>query len=1564
MRTITKYLIVCLAVAGGLLGVTSVNSETQLFFNTVLNDVLLNKRNALKERPEDRVYVSTDKPFYTPGETIWYTAFVRDGASLEASTKSDLIHVQLLDPKGSIVKEYKLIGEKGIAKGEFDLGSSAAGGLYTLRAQTQWMLNDPRPAIFEKEIQVQRVVLPRLKMKLDYEKDGYGAGDKVKADLTLETNENVPLKFKPFDYVISIDGKKQSKKSSQTDAEGKHAITFSLPSDLKTNDALLNVMIQYQGQTESVSRAVPITMHDIQLSFFPEGGDLVAGLESRVAFKALDKHGKPTDISGEVVAADGSVLTTFESTHDGMGVFNLMPKEGKLYSVNITQPKGISKQYDIPEAGESSLVLTINDIQKDDIFGHIYSSLDQSTSMVVAVRGKEYFRTTVSLKKGKNNFSIPLDKMPAGVAQITLFDQAAAPIVERLAFINDHKQLSVSIKTNKEKYSPREKVTMTIETHDQNGTPVSSDLALSVVDDQLLSFADNKSSDILSWLLVEADLHGDIHEPDFYFDIENKDRHEALDLVMMTNGWRRFTWTEMANLPAAQMPSEQTVIAGQVMKPSTRKGLKGAKVVIKHNGKKSETYTDVDGKFEFANVDLSNGAAEITIKKRRHQPQSQQIGMYVSNLTYYLYPRPDAVANYQLKKSNSIRPAAGAVPPPAPPVVMEVPEEEIFDFEDDAIAIEEVAEFEAEEKLERPKRPADKAVGAIAAVTAGVAQADEGREITVRGSRGGDDAVFIDGVRVSGNAIPVQSEIDQAEVLENGTPANVMADEIINVQFAAVGQGMELNEIVVVQMDRPARGEIMIDGVRLAVNPVQEQKLKDIPMGKKRANPNAFRVAQHQLLSGQANYYKGREYAAPKYTGKAPEKRTDFRKTIYWDGHIRTKSNGKAKVTFYNSDAETSFRATAEGIGKGGLVGRAEETYFTQMPFGLKTKLPVSLISGDELRLPITLINNTSRTLQGNIALTLPEGSTLIDGKERTVSIPANGSKVIYKTITIGQPVEGAQIGVSIEGEGLRDAMMQDVQMFDRGFPREISFSGKKQVGSYAFELTDLVAGSEKLAVSVFPDASAEIMSGLDGMLRTPGGCFEQTSSTTFPNIMVLQYLQQSGQNDPQIIQRAQGLIRDGYKRLISFETSEQGFEWFGQAPAHEGLTAYGLMEFIEMSKVYDGVDQDMIKRTTDWLLSRRDGKGGFKRNARALHYFGLTDQATMSAYITWALTEANIKGLDKEVEASYKNALTSKQPYIMGLAANTLFNVGETAKAEEVLALLMEARKDNTLEHRPKFHTAPGSKGTALTIEATSLAVMAQVKSAKTDYEAIKDMVNWLQEQRSGFGNYSNTNSTILALRAIVAYTMYSKQTQEDGSFTVHMNGKQVAQKEYKKGQRGKIILDDLAQHLTSGKNTLQIVFPEGKNPLPFATALSYNCRTPKADNESVIKLKTEFENSNISVGETSRLTTTITNTSADPQAMTIAIVSIPGGMSVQPWQLKEHQEKGVYDFYEIIGTNVVFYYRRMAENEIKTVHLDLKADIPGEYESQASSAFLYYMAEHRDWSKAQSITITPQNN
>src|SRR5262249_10286180 len=142
-------------------------------------------------------------------------------------------------------------------------------------------------------------------------------------------------------------------------------------------------------------------------------------------------------------------------------------------------------------------------------------------------------------------------------------------------------------------------------------------------------------------------------------------------------------------------------------------------------------------------------------------------------------------------------------------------------------------------------------------------------------------------------------------------------------------------------------------------------------------------------------------------------------------------------------------------------------------------------------------------------------------------------------------------------------------------------------------------------------------------------------------------------------------------------ETKEKGYEWFGHTPGHEALTAYGLMEFADMGRVYD-VDRAMVERTAAWLMGRRDGKGGFLRSSEALDSFGRAGAATTDAYIVWALSEAKRdKGLDSELAAQKRRGLESADPYLVALAANTLVNIDPRgADTVAVVARLAKMQK------------------------------------------------------------------------------------------------------------------------------------------------------------------------------------------------------------------------------------------------------------------------------------------------
>ncbi|MBK7938070.1 MAG: hypothetical protein IPJ82_13695 [Lewinellaceae bacterium] len=203
------------------------------------------------------------------------------------------------------------------------------GGLYKIRAYTRWMQNTSE--VFERNLTLQKVVLPNLNLKLEFERKAFGPGDLAIARFDAYSLDNKPLANRKLDFTLSIGGKEFTTGEAQTDANGRAFVRFQLPEKLETSDGLLNIRIEHNGQQEAISRAVPIVLNKIDLQFFPEGGDAVAGLPCRMAFKALNEFGKPADVEGTVVNSRGEQVCAFSSYHDGMGAFDFIPKAGERY---------------------------------------------------------------------------------------------------------------------------------------------------------------------------------------------------------------------------------------------------------------------------------------------------------------------------------------------------------------------------------------------------------------------------------------------------------------------------------------------------------------------------------------------------------------------------------------------------------------------------------------------------------------------------------------------------------------------------------------------------------------------------------------------------------------------------------------------------------------------------------------------------------------------------------------------------------------------------------------------------------------------------------------------------------------------------------------------------------------------------------------------------------------------------------------------------------------------------------------------------------------------------------
>lgn len=1451
MPTIKKLLIPAAVLLSFTAVVAAIAEVSNPFFESEFIAALKKKFTLFSERSrQDRLYVQTDKTLYAPGETVWFSAFLRDEQTLKPSENSDVLHIEFITPKGTIAKHYKLFASNGIAKGDIEL-SGMVGGIYKLRAYTDYQKNDTAALVFEKEITVQSVVMPRLKMKLEFEKKAYGKGDEVVANLQLHTNANMPLAKTKVKFSAMLEGKELSASSVTTDAEGKTQLKFSLPQNLNTTDGVVNAMIDFEGSTESISRSVPIVLNKIDLAFFPEGGDMVNGLSQRVAFRATNEFNKPADIEGIIVNSKGEYVSEFKSYHFGMGSFTITPKAGETYKARLTKPAGILDEFELPEALKAGYVLQVNAADKE-LHLNVNSWQAETLSIAAQVRGKLYFSGSFKAQKGSNLLTLHTEDFPIGVTQITLFDSKGIARCERLAFVNREKQLNISVSTNKQTYQPREKVTMNIHVTDENGLPMPGNFGLSVVDDNQLSFADDKQGNILSKMLLEPELKEKVEEANFYFDKKEEKSAQALDYLLLTSGWRHYTWKQIdkEEFPVLKFLGEKALLNGRIMDGYTSIPVSGATVKLVNSNK--QAVTNKDGFFEFSKFDLAV-SNQLDITANGFNGGVQAIGHYGTGINYYIY-------NNRYRYYDAVPAAAGGV----------------MDLEEMVVANKQV-----EQKV--PARN-EKKKDAL----------KEEREV-----------------------------MNFADVME--VPAPDVADE----------------------PDQVAEGDDDANGLA-EQGKVVDERFRKIQQADKNI-----------VMAPEGVYYRGVEFAQKKYTA-GDTTRNDLGSTVYWNGNVETDRYGRAKVEFVTNDLISSFKTTLEGFGDDGSIGRTEYSFTTNLPFSMDTKIPVEAVSGDKMMIPVFLKNTTGENISGELSVKLPQ-QLICDTRTLQVIIPAKNSKVVYLNCAASTVIGAGMIELQFHSKDYNDALTRTIKVVPKGFPADISLSAQESDKHFTIKPMNVVPGSMRVTFTAYPNVMSDLMSGVDAMLREPYGCFEQTSSSNYPNIMAMQYLQNTKTADPKVEARAKQLLEDGYKKLVAFETKENGYEWFGAAPAHEALTAYGLMEFVDMKKVYPKVDEAMIERTAQLLLNKRDGNGGFKKNPRALDSFGAADADITNCYIVYAMSEAG-KGnlIDKEINAAYRDAKKSNDPYMLALMANALFNIGDSKRGDELLALLVNARQEAAFWNGKK-HSITRSTGEALKIETTGLVALALMKSSNPDLQSLQTAVKFLVAQRSGYGMFGSTQSTILALKALSRFAEFSKKTDESGTIEVLVNGNVVATKSYNKGERNNVEIAGLENFVSSGTQEVQVRFKGCKNPLPYTMHVSYSTTLPNSDKECAVSLETQLSTKQVKVGETLRLTATLKNKTNEGQPMTMAIIGLPAGLTAQPWQLKEMQEKGIVDFYEVIGNNIACYYRDLAPGEQKVLNFDLKAELPGEYDAPASSAYLYYTNELKTWVGLDRVFVNP---
>ncbi len=1501
-------------------------------------------RNYNTRFPEEKIYMQTDKTIYRPGEDIWFNAFVLNSKH-QPTTVSDVAYVEFINPKGQVEKRFDLPIIEGTAHGDIHLESSGPGGLYLLRAYTQWQKNFGSAYYFQKEVQVQHVITPRLLLKLDFEREAYGAGDWVSATLNVSNLTNQKVKDTGIRYQVNLNGKIFQVNQTTSDSEGTALLRFQLPDSLNTSDGLLQVVVQAEGKEESIARSIPIVLNKIALQFFPEGGTWIQGVPTTIAFKAVNEYGKGADVSGVIINSQKQEVATFRSFHMGMGSFTLLAKPGEKYFARITQPVTKQKEIELPTAIGEGLTLQLQGKTDSTLQWSIYASAETEVYLVAQAHGNMVESRTIKLKKGLNTEEVRTHSYPTGIVVFTLFDALRNGQCERLVFLKDPQELSIELKTDKPKYLPGEKVKLSITTLNKEGKPTAAKLSLSTVDDQLLSYADDKQDNLLSAMFLTSEIRGEIQEPSFYFDRSEPKAVQALDHLMLTQGWRRFTWQQVTkNFPTITHAAEKKKdIRGTLVKGKDKEGFSGEVLLMELNQNKrvAKLKTTKEGLFVFKNVDptaelllLTKHPGEIILAEGiQEQRSSNDKSISVGKLH-----APEMEGIYDENTANE----TDGVPSGSFDLSLEADMTQLSEVvitgygvaERSSLTASAVSVNNSELSLSSTF-PAPSIESALQGRVPGLqilnssGHVGSGASIQIRGAASlnssNEPLVIVDGFPLENSLNTNFSRIGLID------PNDVQAIEVI--------KGAEASSIY---GSRGSNGVILITTKSNQYNYHFTTKPRNTPY--------------HHLLVSPRKFSSTREFYVPAPGNKKQQNRSDFRTTAYWNHSIVTNEKGKAEVSFTTTDAVTAFRIVAEGFSKTGLLGRKEEVLFTQLPVSLDVKLPTTLGYEDELRLPIRITNATATALTGKLNIVLPADLSIRESVNQSISLAPHAVETKWITITPNGKAGTFPIRIEVTSEDYKDVVNHLIQVQPFGFPMSFSFAAKDMNATIPLTLNGVEKNTLKAKFTAYPGVLNDVFAGLESVIDQPHGCFEQVSASTFPNILALQLLQQSGNKNPALARTAKSYIIDGYKQLKAYEIKGGGFEWFGHTPAHEGLTAMGLLQFNEMKKVYSGVDDDMLKRTREWLVSRRDGIGNFRQASGKYGFAGSSEEVT-NAYIVYALTETGTTDIEAEYKHALKKALASNDMYRLALVANAAFALRQSEDFNMLINQFKEEVKKSGLKKLPTERSMVNSYGKSLQVEIISLWTLALLKQKEKNETLISECIQTILSMRS-FGEFGSTQGTTLALKALSEYVRQFQEEREAGEVELSINHEPVKTISYQKETQD-AVQADLSSLLSASNASVQVRFKGTKIPLPYSLDISWYTTKPASHANCKVELTSHLLQNKMKLNETVRYTIQLTNKTTEELPMTLAVIGIPAGLSVQPWQIKELQEKGVFDFYEITKNKLILYYRQMAPQQTYTIQLDLKAEIPGRYTGAASSAFLYYNNEYKNWVAGETIEI-----
>lgn len=646
-----------------------------------------------------------------------------------------------------------------------------------------------------------------------------------------------------------------------------------------------------------------VTQAQTDVQFFPESGSLIAGVPTKVAFKALAPNRLGVDVTGVIKDNNGKQVATFASAHLGMGAFTFTPASGVIYKATIAGADGTIVNSALPRVLDRGYVLSVADADERSLQVKLAASRTlvnegAEVTLVAQVAGKIYYSGKV---KPGAQVTIPKNSVPTGIVHFTIFSQTGEPLNERLAFVRNADRLDLSVSTGKPTYAPREKVNLNISAMSRGNKPAMGSFSVSVIDETKVPVDENSENNILAQLLLTSDLKGYIEQPAYYFNNVTDKTRADLDLLMLTQGYSRFEWKEIMNnrfAPMAFQPERSLQVSGTITTLSGKPVVGGKVQLIDFDdiSYTMDTLTDARGRFNFSNLAFEDSIRFIV--QARNEKNKRDVIIKMDSIGK---PATAGYAPGMLEINISDRLSAYAQS-----------SKELYAAQlrygvgNHVISLQEVVIREKKQALKYSANlngpgNADQILLArdlrnMACIR--LADCLQGRLLGV---------VFRNGVPYSTRSYnrPMQVILDgnyvDAGFLNTINYFDVQAIEVLR-NAGSVG----------IYGGRGGSGVLIIT-----------TKRGDEP--EPYTGPRSGRGIKALYPTG---YYKARSFYSPQYDKPKENKQlADLRTTIYWNADVRIGVDGKTTLNYFNAGSKGSYRVLIEGIDADGNIGRQVYRY-------------------------------------------------------------------------------------------------------------------------------------------------------------------------------------------------------------------------------------------------------------------------------------------------------------------------------------------------------------------------------------------------------------------------------------------------------------------------------------------------------------------------------------------------------------------------------------------------------------------------------------------------------------